>query len=535
MLAVPPIGMTPFQLPNIGIDTLLWQVPPLRIPVPKKLSKITKDEVMAMLQQDGYYRKIKSWPLLTSDSIFGKLSPISTVEDCLSFRTRYLYSGYGGVTTMNDFTRYIDGKHPFTSQLLTKFKGHLVAAGGSIVKTVIGSYYRRFSEDIDLFFYDLHVEQANQMRLDIIQYLSEQWKNNYGDISISVIRNEYVTTIYVYRSDKENDLVDIFTYQLIHRIYPTIDTILGGFDISAAMIAYDGRELYTTPLGCWTLKKGCIIVDTKRRSTSYEYRLCKYNDYGFNIIFPGLPRELEDKFLDNPEKLAKIMKLIEELAGQHGYDICRDDFLEKKQNYDDEELFQDIQRRENILPLLNINDGRGVDRRLFGDHEGEGRDNIRMGTNPYNRTNIEDRFINKISDYSHDHVISDCFPHANATRLRTNNLAAVVSIVNDCNMEKLLYDVDHPNIGFDDKVVEKYKKLVEEVRYGLTTKLGTHHAHDSQYYFYRFSKCFGKLTPEVMKIRETEQYFDYRDVMITTMHDNAKICRNNLIGIKWLT
>lgn len=49
------------------------------------------------------------------------------------------------------------------------------------------------------------------------------------------------------------------------------------------------------------------------------------------------------------------------------------------------------------------------------------------------------------------------------------------------------------------------------------------------------TKCFGKLTPEVIKIKDTGEYFQYRDVMIETMRGNAEICREKLTGIKWIT
>jgi hypothetical protein len=86
-------------------------------------------------------------------------------------------------------------------------------------------------------------------------------------------------------------------YQFIHRIYPDISSIIGGFDLSASAIAYNEKEIYTTPLGCWSLINKAIIIDMGRRSTSYEHRLKKYNRYGFRLIFPGLTKEIIDNEL----------------------------------------------------------------------------------------------------------------------------------------------------------------------------------------------------------------------------------------------
>ena len=53
--------------------------------------------------------------------------------------------------------------------------------------------------------------------------------------------------------------------------------------------------------------------------------------------------------------------------------------------------------------------------------------------------------------------------------------------------------------------------------------------------FYRLSKLFGKLTPEVVKIQHTDEYYKYCDIVINKMKNNSEICKKNLIGIKWIT
>jgi len=53
--------------------------------------------------------------------------------------------------------------------------------------------------------------------------------------------------------------------------------------------------------------------------------------------------------------------------------------------------------------------------------------------------------------------------------------------------------------------------------------------------FYRLIKYFGKLTPKVIEIRDTDEYYEYRDIVINKMKINAEICMKKLIGIKWIT
>jgi hypothetical protein len=221
---------------------------------------------------------------------------------------------------------------------------------------------------------------------------------------------------------------------------------------------------------------------------------------------------------------------MKDLANEYGYRVTHRDFLEKDRL--DDKLFQDIQKEIGILPFLYLNDGCGVDRKLE-DYEYHNQ-NVRVGTIPYNKNDIEDRYINKISDYAHNHMYAKCFPYSNAARLRVGNLNAVVSIINNPSKDDLIYEINHPNIGFGDNVIDHYKAKGEKIRFGITTEYCTYGV-ETNYYFYQLAKCFGKLTPEVIKIRETDEYNQYRDIMIDAMKTNAIICEQKLIGIKWIT
>lgn len=208
--------------------------------------------------------------------------------------------------SLEKFETDINKKHPFTKELLIKFNGHIVACGGAVTKNLISNNYNNYvqhhnpnSEDIDIFFYNLNNEDASKLRIEIIEFLVNKWKNDNEKVKITILRNEFVTTIY-FIIKKDEYSREIYSYQLIHRIYPNISSIIGGFDINVCMIAYDGNEVYTTPLGNWALKNHTVIIDTKRRSTSFEYRLCKYYDYGFNILFPGLTQEIINNLVIKP-------------------------------------------------------------------------------------------------------------------------------------------------------------------------------------------------------------------------------------------
>ena len=70
------------------------------------------------------------------------------------------------------------------------------------------------------------------------------------------------------------------------RLYKTASEILHGFDLGSSAVGYDGDNIYFTTLGKFCHEFSCNIIDTTRRSTTYEQRLAKYFNRGFNIVLP---------------------------------------------------------------------------------------------------------------------------------------------------------------------------------------------------------------------------------------------------------
>ena len=101
---------------------------------------------------------------------------------------------------------------------------------------------------------------------------------SFNKIPIKFLRNERTVTFTI------NDS----TFQLIFRLYKSISEILHGFDIGSSAVGFDGNHIYFTSLSKFSYEYKCNIIDTTRRSTTYENRLVKYFKLGFNIIFPHL-------------------------------------------------------------------------------------------------------------------------------------------------------------------------------------------------------------------------------------------------------
>lgn len=484
--------------------------------------KVSREKIVALLTEDGYYRKLENWPLISFDRCLPFKTRKLIVKDC--FTSPPPYDINPRMIKMTRFTTSLERKHPHLTELLTEFKGNLIACGGTITKTLFGFQSK---EDVDLFFYDLEEERANELRLKVVEFLLDKWKTQDKKSKFMIVRNEFTTTIYVYLGKKS------YIYQLIHRIYPNIATILGGFDLSASMIAYDGTELYTTPLGCWSLQHRAIIIDTKRRSTSFEYRLVKYHCYGFTLIFPGLTNEIIDQYIVEPcRKTGDLINKLKQLVDEYGYEFTGKITDHIKLKEDSGLRFDILQKENNILPYLYINDGHNYNRRydynkyyLAGMYK-----QILIGMVPYNRKQIEDRHVNNISDYNYKFEHPQYIAKRNITRLRVGNLAAVISVIEIDDITdlsaKLLNDIDHPDLKFEEDNI-KFDKIIE---------LRNYNSEDiNKHYFNVFVKHFGKLAPEVIKNKDSDEFDKYIKIMVDTVKTNTKICQDNLTGIKWIT
>lgn len=183
----------------------------------QNINIITKEEVVTLLTQDSYYRKLKKWPLLTSKDILRLSSFRASIEGIFSIASDV--RSWEQTHTMKLFTRDLNNKHPFITKLLLKFKGNLVASGGAIIKRVV-NHSMHTIEDIDLFFYDLTVSEATELRRQAIIFLINEWETTQDNVTFAVTRNEFVTTIYVYRAEKTN----IYIWRNRARYYSLLST-----------------------------------------------------------------------------------------------------------------------------------------------------------------------------------------------------------------------------------------------------------------------------------------------------------------------
>jgi len=535
---------------------------------------INRKEVISLLTQDDYYRKQRKWPLISYDDI-PKSNNTRRSSNLFSIDT-YSHDSY--FTPIKTIIEKINILFPFTNELLTKFHGHLIACGGSICKSITNERYQYRSklDDIDFFFYDLDIYQANVMRMEIIEYMINTWKSHIGqtvdkydqnndydivqavitDVKFYIQRNEYVTTLHVEEScDGLRGGPKVYMYQFIHRIYPDISSIIGGFDLSASAFAYNGKEIFTTPLGAWSLINRYIIVDMGRRSTSYEYRLRKYLKYGFGLIFPGLTKEIVKEELINKYNDRAFYKFKEKLfdfARDNGYYVDEryelSNIFKKYNKKDEKEIdkydelaFYRLQKEKDILPLLVLDINVNNDDRI-GIKQSKGNQYDWDHPNQRSKCDDETYYLNKLSDYGndeeylaarsdyhHNHMYYKHVPSANTTRLRLNNLAGVVSILyidNHQNIkEKLTNEVNNPNLCINDFVLDLYKERAKESIFNFRQFKNPSWQQST------LIKYFGSFTSDIL---HDEDYTEYLELMIENIKRNDEICKKNLTGIKWI-
>lgn len=77
-------------------------------------------------------------------------------------------------------------------------------------------------------------------------------------------------------------------YQIIFRLYKSKSEVLHGFDLGPSAVGFDGESVLLTDLGKLSYESKIIVVDTTRRSTTYEHRIKKYFNRGFELVLPDL-------------------------------------------------------------------------------------------------------------------------------------------------------------------------------------------------------------------------------------------------------
>ncbi|ARA71907.1 hypothetical protein BNJ_00065 [Kaumoebavirus] len=174
---------------------------------------------------------------------------------------------------------------------------NVLIAGGSVSATIIGSDY----DDVDLFIYGLDDAKRDLKLRYLIKAISAAMyarEINISHISGFIEMNSEDQFDRVYTIRNQNCVTIKNSYrkvQIILRKYNTAPEVIQGFDLGSSAIGINGNKVILTPLAKFAYEYGLNIIDTDRRSTTYEARLAKYFQRGFGIVMPYFQGEVRPK------------------------------------------------------------------------------------------------------------------------------------------------------------------------------------------------------------------------------------------------
>lgn len=144
--------------------------------------------------------------------------------------------------------------------------------------------------------------------------------------------------------------------QVIFRHYKTASEILHGFDLGSAAAGFDGDQVLLTELGQFAYEYCHNIIDTTRRSATYEARLDKYIKRGFDVIMPDLDinklptRNLEYGYAE----VVKFPRAPFAFSKREGNRIFLDRFVKHFGPASDYDLQEEIEEGGYSLAYLNL-------------------------------------------------------------------------------------------------------------------------------------------------------------------------------------
>ncbi len=176
---------------------------------------------------------------------------------------------------------------------------NVVAAGGSVCTALLPvppKYKRNIASHLD--YYDNVVAPGSDVDLFLYGLTEAQAIRKIRDIYAAIKKSKFPKEPTIIRT--KHAITFVIGYptrhvQIILHLYKSISEILTGFDVDCSCVAYDGHTVYASPRGLAAYIFRINTVDLTRRSPSYETRLFKYFERGFEVHWPRLERSKIDR------------------------------------------------------------------------------------------------------------------------------------------------------------------------------------------------------------------------------------------------
>jgi len=473
----------------------------------------------------------------------------------LTLAVRFPTDAAGKTTKFDDITPHINllyTRFPFLPTLLENHRGKIAVCGGSLTRLLSsvdddGSPYA--IKDVDIFFHSVTQQEATEILSDCVASICHVYAGKIGRVRVE--HKEFVTNVVIDTDEtKMPNSTSIYTggwthgkippicYQFVHRIYPTMAHIIGGFDLGPSMLAFDGEMIYATELGAWCIAKDTAIIDTTRLSLSFDYRVIKLRNMGYGVVFPGL-RAVDMYDPDYHKKKNDAKRLI----------INKAFVLLKKLGL----FVYDTNGGESTgLDVLEEYTAYIGDKRMVGGVEirggGTGSDiNSRTWVGVANQEVTSAKYLKHVSDYSSFYIIDASIDKAISTMLRCNNFDAIMtyaSFDNDVSYDNAYSSFtdlfNHPVVVYD----PKYRDFVENYMKGWnidhernrTPKRDT--ARFAEYSSKIYTMAEELINNKYKPYNSNPEFKAYVDSVVVIMEqrmiDNAKIAADKLMGLHWM-
>ncbi len=167
---------------------------------------------------------------------------------------------------------------------------NIVVAGGAAAWPF--SDPTKKASDVDFFLYGLPADDSEPSRKTrwsciaaLVDKIRKQFTQCIEMLAAGVIT---IKAIRPFNSDQAVQLPPMVKIQIILRAYPTVSSILHGFDVPSCCVAYDGYIACMTYLAAFAHVFHTNVIVPSYRSTTYESRLLKYFERGYALVMPHL-------------------------------------------------------------------------------------------------------------------------------------------------------------------------------------------------------------------------------------------------------
>lgn len=244
--------------------------------IKRKFSKNKWENIYKLIAEDANRRNNKSERILynlkdvlkekTDPNIYNKKYTI--IDQTETFNIK--------IKSNKEFKNKLFKQFP----ILTKLDFSNIALAGGAVSCILGDQQ---VNDLDIFFHGLNKNQAQTKTLEIINHVTNYCKENKMEYCV-IKSNKIIKIYYNIRFIKHRCYYE--EIQLIPRLYNTLAEMLYGFDLGSSAVAFDGNKVYFSSVGKYAYVNKMNIIDTLKRSYTYEKRLLKYYTRGFGLILP---------------------------------------------------------------------------------------------------------------------------------------------------------------------------------------------------------------------------------------------------------